>query len=115
MPCESVPFQPPLDQRRARIVDPAPVRDVSKSRELGTREIARDFPRSPVGGRRLRGQHDLERVVRVLRLRDRLTTLLDAIDEMAQALRPLPARIALGEQLPGAGAVAPQLIALGRP
>ena len=92
-----------------------PSADVCERREVGAREVAGDLPRTPVGGRRLRGQHDLECVVRVLRPRDRLAAALDAIDEVAQTLGPLPARIALGEQLPRAGAVAPQLVALGRP
>ena len=53
-----------------------------------------------VGARRLRGEHDLERVVGVLGPRDRLRAGLEALDEVAQAVGPRPRRVGLGVQLP---------------
>ncbi len=67
----------------------------------------------PAGG--LGGEHDLERVVGVLGPRHRLRAVLDAVDEMTQAVGPGPGRIGLAEHLPGAVAVAPELESLGRP
>src|SRR5258706_12950296 len=103
------------NQRRARAVHAVPAEAQLPSRIHGAREIARDLPRAAVRSRRLRREHDLERVVGVLRPGHGHAVLLDAVEQMPQPLGPLPARIALGEQLPGAGAVAPELVALGRP
>jgi hypothetical protein len=49
----------------------------------GIREAALDRPRSAVTARGLRGEHDLERVVGVLRPRHSRPARLDAVDEVA--------------------------------
>src|SRR5439155_23683877 len=81
--------------------------------ELG--EAALDRPRDAVAAGRLGGEHDLERVIGVLRPRDRRPARLDAVDEVPEADGPLPVRLALRMDAPGALLVAPELPALGRP
>src|SRR5438034_9764065 len=81
--------------------------------ELG--EIALDRPRNAVAACRLGGEHDLERVIGVLRPRDCRPARLDAVDEVPEADGPLPVRFALRMDAPGAFVVAPELPALGRP
>src|SRR5262249_29853550 len=78
-------------------------------------EVAVDGAGDAVTARRLRGEDDLERVVRVLGPRDRRPAGLDAIDEVAKPFRPLPVRIAVGIDPPGRLLVAPQLPTLRGP
>src|SRR5438094_10619150 len=81
--------------------------------ELG--EAALDRPSDAVAAGRLGGEHNLERVIGVLRPRDRRPTRLDAVDEVSEADGPLPVRFALRMDAPGAFVVAPELPALRRP
>ena len=83
--------------------------------EVRLGEARADLARPAVGARRLRGEHDLERVVGVLGPRHRLGPGLDALDQMAQAVGPGPRRIGLRVDLPDAGVVAVELVPLGRP
>src|SRR4249919_2840084 len=79
------------------------------------REVALDLPGNPVAAGGLGREDHLERVVGVLRPRDRRPPRLDAVDEMPEPLRPPPVRIALGEEAPGRLVVPPELPPLGSP
>ena len=83
--------------------------------EVGHRERALDGQVAVVLRRVHRRQHHVEDVEGVLRRHRRLGAGGDAVDEMAEPVGPRPRVRRALEDLPGADAVLPQLVALRRP
>src|SRR5262245_41506688 len=79
------------------------------------REGALDQACASISAGLLRLNHDLQRVEAVFGRDNRFRALLNRLDQVAQAVSPGPVRVGLGEDLPRADAVLPQLIALGIP
>src|SRR5437879_2086339 len=69
----------------------------------------------PVAARRLRLDHHFQHMIGVLRRDGRARALLDAFDEVTQAVRPGPFRLGLLETLPAAGVILPDFVAVGVP
>ena len=59
--------------------------------------------------------HDLGHMIGVLRPDNRLPVFLNALDEMAQAVRPGPVGIRFTKDLPGTDVIQPHLIAAWGP